>query len=501
MVIYKDFGDTIRRGEEVKVYACILEKEEGGVERENPELSRQIRILSEDETFIINEEQELNGVYKAAKVKINTDKARNKTEGIISFIFSGRGGSFTNRMKFKIAGLEIWFGQESLAIPHDLNEPVKPWFVINGMTSETDITEVIIEPENAYQVNITEAEDVRVEGAAAFYTNLIPLNGAPSMEEREPGAFETYTLTVRVKDREGNTAEDTLPIFRVRTGLTLTTKHVDCFFYKEVVTETGDGGHLWFKDKNIALAETEAELKLIIYDVDEHRVRVVAPLLIPESVKWTTPDPKEQAMIDKIAIQIDCGEEPVFGQEGGLKVVLRVTKGCLDAPRRIKAKLKLEAEAFGKRYMAVQDILLCSQPNRSALSEAELEAAWKEDEKNGKQLTYLKNRIYNECYINLVPLHRMIEDMLDSYDLEYGYDRSQMAKIINAYNRFQRGLTVGANAKPEGGETIFDYAVWVIDSMGKAADDLESKVGFWGRLGLGVATAGLSEVALPPWIL
>ena len=145
--------------------------------------------------------------------------------------------------------------------------------------------------------------------------------------------------------------------------------------------------------------------------------------------------------------------------------------------------------------MTEQDILLCSQPSRSLLSEAELEAAVKEDEKNEKQLTNLKNRIYRECYSNLFPLHRIITDMLDSYDLEYGYDRGQMARIINTYNRFERGYMVGANAKPEYGETLLDYALWTIESMGKAADDLESKVGFCGRFALGVATAGLSEVA------
>nr|MCR5432086.1 hypothetical protein [Lachnospiraceae bacterium] len=308
MAVYKEFGDTINRGEEVVVYACIMENDPSMGERVNHKLTSQISILSEDETFDVTEQEALAGDYKAARVITNDDKGSYAMEGAVSFKFTGKGGSFTNRMKFKIAGADIFFGQENIALPHDLNEPMKPWFIITGMGNKPDINAEIT-PEGVYNVNITEAESTGISGVWAYYANIIPITGAPSMEDREPGAVEVYNLHVVAEGDDKQQVEADLDVIRVRTGLTLTTKHVDCFWNKTTnmqVFEEKDGGDgtKWFKTTYTSPVMTDAELKLIVFDLEEHVVRVVAPLPVKEGTGFYSNDEDEQNIINRLGIVI-----------------------------------------------------------------------------------------------------------------------------------------------------------------------------------------------------
>ncbi len=87
MAIYKDFGDTVHRGEKVYVYACIMERDEQGNEKVNHELTRQINIFSEDGVFDIYEQDELAGEYKGARVLLGRNE-NNREEGVVSFKFN-----------------------------------------------------------------------------------------------------------------------------------------------------------------------------------------------------------------------------------------------------------------------------------------------------------------------------------------------------------------------------------------------------------------------------
>ncbi len=498
MVVYKNFGDTIKRGEQVIVYAAIMESNPEGGEQVNHELTRHISIFSDDDVFYIKEQKALAGDYKGATVTTSDKQGSYALEGRVCFKYTGKGGSFTNRMKFKIAGAELYFGQENIALPHDLKEPEKPWFVVIGMPDKPEITAEIITPE-VYSVNVTEAESTGISGVWAFYANIIPLSGAPSMEDREPGGIETYKLHVVAKGKDNLEAEGDLEIIRVRTGLTLTTKHIDCFWKKttnmEVFDEkSGGDGTKWFKTTYTDYVYTVAELKLIIFDREEHKMRVVAPVPLENGLELIADNDSEQNIIKRLGVVFDAGAEtPEFGPEGGLKITMFAHKAQLDAPRRIMAKLRISAKAFDKIYTAEQDIQLCSQPNRSKLDFEQFSLALKEDEKVMERLEHLRNYIQRNCYDNLFPLHKMITDLIDSYDGEYGFDEERVGFIFNTFNRYSRGYILGANGKPDEGESLTDYALWAICAAGDAMDRFESKFPFLVRLGLGFATGGFSE--------
>lgn len=464
-----------------------------GMETDRPDLTMNISISCDDGSFDIGMQEELAGNYKGAQVSVADDFKAN--EGYISFKYSGVGGTFTNRMRFNVTTAEIVFDQSNISIPHDYDKPLKPYFIALGFGEGLKVTASIL-PDNAYNVNVTEGESTGLDFAKLFYANLIPLSGVPSMDDREPGASEMYSLHIEAVDSSGTWAEANLPIARIRTGLILTAKYINCFFNKDVTSAVAIAGDVRRHHvRYTSLAETKAELKLVVWDdsPEEHRVKILAPL--PKSIRFKTEDPEEQTMIDKMAIQMDPGDDPAFGEDGGLQVALRVTKAWLDAPRRIKAKVTVEAVADNKTYSAEQDILLVSQPNRNELDMEQMQAAIKEDERIEEQLEHLKQVIHNTCYQNLFPVHKIIDEMLLSYDPEYGYDEENVATVINTYNSFCRGEMLGANAKPAEGESVIDWMLWAIDAMGDAADRLEEKAGFWTRLAIGVATAGLSEVA------
>jgi hypothetical protein len=496
MKIKKEFGDHICFGEQKEVYARIVEVDpDTGKETDRPDLSQAIDIFCDDRMFDVDKQGALSGNYKWARVSATSNTA---TDGEICFRFTGAGGSFTNRVTFRITSAMLEFDQPNIAIPHDYDQPMKPYFVVVGLGPEHTVNGKI-EPGDAFDVNITKGEDLGVEGAYLYYANIVPKKPMQSMEEREPGASMSYQLDVEAVDKKsGAKAMNSLPIARIRTGLTLTTKNIDCFWYKRVTSEIAEYDGLKRRMvKRDRFAETTAELKLIYFDEEAHRVRVIAPIpkKAPEGFSIKAVNANEQEMVDKLRIQMDPGEEPAFGREGGLQVMLRPTKGYLDAPRRVMTKVHVEATAFGKTFAADKEILLCSQPNRSWMNFEEISHAIKDDAEVRKRLEHLRDVIYRDCYANLFPVHRMIEQQLDGYDPEYGFDEEQIATIINTYNDFCRGYIAGANAQPDEGETIIDYMLWAIDAMGDAADRLEKKAGFLGRLALGVATAGLSEVA------
>ncbi len=104
MVIYKDFGDKISiNADPVYVYARMIEINHEGMEIERMDLTQEIEIFSPDGILHIGTTT-LSGEYVGASVQYNGTTSNIMGEAIISFKFTGEGGTFQNNVKFKLVG-------------------------------------------------------------------------------------------------------------------------------------------------------------------------------------------------------------------------------------------------------------------------------------------------------------------------------------------------------------------------------------------------------------
>lgn len=103
MYVYKDFGDTLKRGDDAKyVYARIEETTWDKRVFNNDKLTGQISVSSPTDALIVSDGGMTVNSYKAAEVLV--PKEGNKTKGTVSFQFRGEGGVYTRNVVFNIVG-------------------------------------------------------------------------------------------------------------------------------------------------------------------------------------------------------------------------------------------------------------------------------------------------------------------------------------------------------------------------------------------------------------
>lgn len=105
MVLYKEFGNAIRYNDPaVAVYARMVEITKEGTEVSRMDLTQQIQIVAGSPAMKVRDQQvagEYTGAFVEAEAAGNTG---NPTEGIVSFQFTGEGGSFQNNVTFRLVG-------------------------------------------------------------------------------------------------------------------------------------------------------------------------------------------------------------------------------------------------------------------------------------------------------------------------------------------------------------------------------------------------------------
>ncbi len=106
MYIQKDFGNSVRRGgKPVIVRARMAEDCGDGVIKDRPDLTPRISVKSND--FQVHGAR-ISGRYLEATVSIPDNKKMD--EAVLSFVFSGVGGDFTNSVIFRVSdGAKIKF--------------------------------------------------------------------------------------------------------------------------------------------------------------------------------------------------------------------------------------------------------------------------------------------------------------------------------------------------------------------------------------------------------
>ncbi|MBE6005150.1 MAG: hypothetical protein E7232_13935 [Lachnospiraceae bacterium] len=196
LFVYKDFGNAIRKGDAPKyVYARIGEITPEGNEIDRPDLSVRIKITSTTNGFNVTE-YGMSGNYKCAH--ISADKEFPETDGIVSFVFAYEGGTFTENVRFHLAGDPyIEFpDMDRLAITHVVNglfgdgETYEVPFIIKDFFGQLDTSEIKISArENDLILSCTKDERM-AEFGQSFKAVLLNRSAKNDTRRRSPIIIE-----------------------------------------------------------------------------------------------------------------------------------------------------------------------------------------------------------------------------------------------------------------------------------------------------------------------
>ena len=491
MLIYKAFGDTLMVGDmPQQVYAKIVRKTPQG-DRDDPALTALISITSGDGYLMVSGGGMQNGWCTAWVGAPEKDVVPN--EGIVSFRMGNEHGSYTNRLHFIIEAGEVIFGQPNLTLPAHYEKEARLPFVVTGIEQGAPV-----------KVNITDSSG----GATANYSVETEWNAKEQLyyaiirdrvldKEKDkgvPGKYLTYKLHVEAMSRSGKPIKGELDVFRYYMGLVLDIfggNDVKCFIEEYDVTKhqtkkfAAESGGKWYVP-----AETKCKLTLYDYDESENRILQLAP--IPKKFKVNAQDENKQYLADKVYVQIDVTScKPGDGTYG----VLRCTKAVLDAPNRVAGLAVCSVMQGEKTITLEQEVRLCSQPRRDFNDNFVMDAELKNDNRITDQLFHIRSEIYRQKLVdNLFPLLKYIDMVIDGYDPDFGYDKKTLKTITKTYNDVLTGVKAGANAEVAKPLTLADDMLLFIQTWYDTAKTTSQDLGLCGRLFLGFATLGCSEI-------
>jgi hypothetical protein len=484
MRLQKDFGDTILVGERVAVYTRIVEITPEGAETLRSDLTAQISISSPH--YLIVSGEGMSGEYKAAYIDAPETAGDIPTEAIISFRFAGGNGSFANNVTFQVGEQKIVFGQENLTLPAGYDKTERLPFAVLGMGKDAAVTASIIR-EDGYSVEVEAGEEENL-----YYALITEKNKA----EGEAGDYDSYTLEIKATNGE-RTITGELPLYRFHMGLRLDVSSLGCYVEEYDPADHQSTAFMFTaNEKKYVPAETKATLTLYDWDIENHKIFQVAPVITNFEIQALQNE--DQPMLEKLGVQCEVLE----GEPGGSRSLLfRCCQGALDAPNRFKVNLTLAVTRDGEEEKVTlkKEVLLRSQPLREHKSTEATMAAIKEDSHLTERLEHIRGAICAQGYLNnLFPLVKIIDVMLSGYDEAYGYDAYQLEKVQQIWEGFLVGDIKGANTEPETftimGELWSVLTDQAVDLYEKASA-FEQSLSFMERLALGAVTFGKSEVA------
>ena len=496
MRIKKDFGDTFTPGDPPqKVYARIVRHTPDGKSYTDTKLTRMIQITGDD--YLQVSPATPIGEYIAADVQAPAiDNV--PAEAVVDFTLAAEGASFTNHMHFFIEGAEILFGQDNLTLPTDYEKTVELPFLVLGMGEDVKI-EMTVEYD-AYKAVLKQDKKKGIWFAVLTENK----DCADFKKKLEPGNYKCYSLHIKATDANDRKVETDFPICRFQMGLTIDTTYIKC--YEEEYAPMNHLSNRFIYDRTMDIspwnshepnyvtrkmtpAETKCRLRLFEYDEEKHQVlRIPA---VPDEVKFEAVEESRQSLIEKLGIDWEPRKD---ADNGARLIIFRCIRGALDAPLRIKSKVKISLTFNGHKYNLEKEVMLHSQPVRQSRDMEDSIGQIKEDERIGEKLIYIQSVIFKKGYLkNLAPLDRYIQNMLDSYDAAYGYDNEQLRTVRRIWLGFHDGTFVGANAEAEP-VTLGDELMLFFNAFMDKGKEVEDSLGFFSRMALGFVTLGCSEV-------
>ena len=491
MYIYKEFGNTIRPGERVPVYARIAEIGEGG-EVDRPDLSRSIVIRNHDEVFVTEMQAALAGSYKCATVEVSPEQEVSN-EGVIDFIYRGEGGVFINMVTFRVKMPEIIFYQDNMALVAKDDQGAGIGFTVDGLDPEKIDIDLRFTEGESYETELVQAvtdQDEKIPGT--YFALLADINEDPG----EPGTYALHTLQVTATDGR-YTAVGEFPVYRVTLGLYVGAEMLNCY---RILKKSAIGKEAWdLEASDFEIAWTSVPAMVVCVNEEEHYMYYK-----PVQPKFTlTPlDPEDslqQERLDGLGIEaklVDTGDSIS-------EYAFYCTKCFLEPPLRLR--VKLHAECFdsetGEKYSCDKTVLLLSQPYQKTptISQLEFDDKVREWLHNAQNIMEDVPGLMDQMCCEYV----LMTDLWMGYDEHFGYDPILIAQLQKNFETAVFRARRLALKERQDMFLLYDKSYKHDDSMWAAISKSfamvsEDYLDTWGgiavRMALGMVTSGLSEV-------
>lgn len=476
MKIYKDFGNQICPGDSYPVYAKIVEITKG-IERDRSDLSANIQIFSDDGVFTVDQDGGLSGGWKTGTISLPSGDTTTASEGRVNFKFYGKGGTFTNSMRFFINDPQIEFNQPNIALLACDRRGAYVGFKLIGIDHENCKIKVDMNKGSSYT-----AAWVRCDNPQAPNVYFAVLNDIDK-DPGDSGTYEVNTLTVTV-EVDNHIIEKSMDVCRVTEGLNFGADRIACY---RLLKETSAGKAVQDLSKDdFMLAVTKVNAYILRYDGAKREVYYK-----PADVLFTFETPKKangkgdiysgdaESIASRLEDQGLSADEVDIDQNYSLQEKLNelgltykktnitdsmteysfcCENAYLESPHRYHVVLRgraLDEDRVDDKgdeinYETTKDVILESQPYRPGvemMTDADMKIysyideldsliystafAFDDKDENGnvKSILGMLDSNKQTIFTKLCPYLEILDVMRDGYNYHYGFDTLKLAMV------------------------------------------------------------------------
>lgn len=261
MYVQKDFGSKIRLGgKPVFVYARMAEIKSDGAEVERPDLTAGIQIFSPNPYMEIGSAT-LDGSYMGASVKADYFETSSPEQGIISFKFTGEGGTFQNNIAFELVGGAQIRIEDAWLLESDTDTAAEiPFQLLDFLSPDNTAVEFFMKEENL-------PFDIKLDYSNGDHGQLLIRRSGSAEKSQELMRGHMGSLIAKGKNEE---AESSFVIRLCREGIYLD-------FDVEYGEESEKAEIRCYPGENGELPANRVGIGLAIWDEAIKRLRLLPP--------------------------------------------------------------------------------------------------------------------------------------------------------------------------------------------------------------------------------
>lgn len=509
LVFYKEFGNTLVIGDEPRrVGARIVEITADGERIDRPDLTAKISVIDKENVCATN--RCVYGRYQSAMVQaVLLPDGSCPESATVTFSFITLQGRLTKNVVFHVEDTaEIVVGEAiTFAAGHKKTQFME-FFMKGAARHATNIDVALESGFEHFSYTITRGDE-----DGYYRINFTEQGILPDEADTQPGHFEHYNciITAQMPGPEGKKLQSSFQVGRVHLGLQVKLHALKAYTVERGSNDSYEKLPTRRKDE-LEFAQSRVEVAIFTVN-DKDELICPIPSKDPEfTFEDLYDNDREKCMLfcdrDGKEIKEPCkllefkyqyrhvlGQHVVHGS-------LFPTQGYLEAPNRSLVRVTVKAIWNGKTFSNSIVVPLISQPYREEVIEAGenyVDAYVRYDKLDAERTRKLEDMLEtvknDRRFVELVPLYYKVRIMLLGYHRQFGYHEPDYNGIDEIFHKFTRGDIGTAFVN----NYVIDPNHEDLDAALKAWKDTESTWTYIAaRIGLGIVTAGTSEIVLAP---